>query len=581
MTYFKFQYYLLFLMVSAAFFAQNKGVENFIRLEIDKSYNDIQNKKELQKAYTFFKAKNYDSTLIYSMKHLYVKDANTLLNDYCHYFRGYCFKHKKLYNAAIKEFQWMSNKNSFYKEIVNLNKGEIAIEQSDFKNGLRCFLELEKIQPLQYVNPSYVYGNIGICYIHLKKYEKASSFLFKSLKEFEQEKDTVALVQTYTNLANMYYDQYKDALAIPYFKKAYEIAHQTKDLVQKNMTAANMAIVAENNGNLEKAISFLKESQKWRDLLNDQNKIWAVAEAEKKFAIQQKQKQIRLLQIENQLKIAERNNSLTALVLLLILFGAGIYFYLQKSKTNKIILSQKEVLNELNATKDKLFSIISHDLRSSVSSLKTSNIKLLGYLESKNYEELDTLLHRNSILANSTYNLLDNLLNWSQQQTNQLYFEKESLHLYTVVEQVLFNYKPLLFEKNITLTTNISKELYLYMDLDSLKIILRNIIDNAIKFSKSNGFISIYTEKRESQLVHLIVEDTGIGMDKETVAELTKDTQLLSRKENKEIIGTGLGLQLCKVMLQKNDGKLAMESKEGIGTKMILILPEYKNDASN
>jgi signal transduction histidine kinase len=265
----------------------------------------------------------------------------------------------------------------------------------------------------------------------------------------------------------------------------------------------------------------------------------------------------------------------------IILFGAGIYFYLQKSKTNKIILSQKEVLNELNATKDKLFSIISHDLRSSVSSLKTSNIKLLGYLESKNYEELDTLLHRNSILANSTYNLLDNLLNWSQQQTNQLYFEKESLHLYTVVEQVLFNYKPLLFEKNITLTANISKELYLYMDLDSLKIILRNIIDNAIKFSKSNGFISIYTEKRESQLVHLIVEDTGIGMDKETVAELTKDTQLLSRKENKEIIGTGLGLQLCKVMLQKNDGKLAMESKEGIGTKMILILPEYKNDASN
>lgn len=104
------------------------------------------------------------------------------------------------------------------------------------------------------------------------------------------------------------------------------------------------------------------------------------------------------------------------------MFGAGVYFYRQKIRNNKIILAQKNQLDELNATKDKLFSIVSHDLRSSVNALKTSNGKLLENLENKNYAELDVLLHKNSTIASGAYNLLDNLLNWALLQTKQAYF---------------------------------------------------------------------------------------------------------------------------------------------------------------
>ena len=260
---------------------------------------------------------------------------------------------------------------------------------------------------------------------------------------------------------------------------------------------------------------------------------------------------------------------------MLCIFGIGVYFYLQKIKKNKIILAQKENLDELNATKDKLFSIVSHDLRSSVSTLKSSNSKLMLNLKSNNLEQLDELLHKNAVVANSTYNLLDNLLNWANQQTNQIFFQKESLHLFSVIKQVEYNYKPLVSEKNIELKIEIDKNTFVFMDLDSLKIILRNLLDNSLKFTNEKGVISIFTQKYNSEYIQLIIEDTGVGMSDSVIRELLQDNSQLSKKFNKETIGTGLGMQLCKSMLLKNEGKLNIESQEEIGTKIILFLPKY------
>jgi signal transduction histidine kinase len=129
-----------------------------------------------------------------------------------------------------------------------------------------------------------------------------------------------------------------------------------------------------------------------------------------------------VLEAENKVKIAERNG----LFFLRFFFNVvwhGDLFLQTKVRNNKIILAQKR-LDELNATKDKLFSIVSHDLRSSVNALKVSNGKLQESLEQKNFAELDTQLHNNSAIANGAYNLLDNLLHWALLQTKQSYFNK-------------------------------------------------------------------------------------------------------------------------------------------------------------
>jgi signal transduction histidine kinase len=226
---------------------------------------------------------------------------------------------------------------------------------------------------------------------------------------------------------------------------------------------------------------------------------------------------------------------------------------------------------------DKLFSIVSHDLRSSVNALKTSNTKLMENLESKNYAQLDVLLHTNSSIASGAYNLLDNLLNYALLQTKQSYFYRESLHLATIVQHVEYNYTPLMQNKNIEFKSNVSSSDYIFADLDSLKIIMRNFLDNAIKFTPENGTISIYNRPASEEFCYLVIEDTGLGMNEPTRKELLKETVLLSKKQNDDIIGTGLGMQLCKSLLRKNKGKLDIESEENVGTRIIIGLPKFKD----
>ncbi|WP_243230984.1 ATP-binding protein [Flavobacterium pectinovorum] len=484
---------------------------------------------------------------------------------------------KKIFNEAKKEFNLISSDFRFnYK--VNFLLGEIALEQNEFKIALSHFNAIEKLsEDLYDFKESGVLLNIGLCHLHLREFDDAEKYFFRSVELQEVEKDSLMLISSYMNIANLYYTQYKDNQAIPYFEKAYSLSKKVKSFDLKRAAAKNMAAVEENRKNFQTALVYRKEYEAWKDSLNDQNKVWEIAEVEKKFAIKQKQKEVNVLAAENKAKIAERNGFLISSVLLFVLLGTGVYFYRQKIRNNKIILAQKNELDELNATKDKLFSIVSHDLRSSVNALKVSNSKLLDNLESKNYTELDVLLHKNSSIASGAYNLLDNLLNWALLQTQQSYFYQESLHLTSIVKHVEYNYKPLMLNKNIDFKSSISTSDYVFADLDSLKIIIRNFLDNAIKFSKENGTISIYSRPASEEFCYLVIEDTGLGMSEATRRELLKETILLSKKQNDDSIGTGLGMQLCKSLIRKNEGTLDIESEEGVGTKIIIGLPKFKN----
>lgn len=526
------------------------------------------------KSHFFFLKKEWDSTLYYSLKQLNSNSTNKELNDYGHYLRAFSFKQKKLFGEAKKEFNLISKNFAFYYK-VKLFCGEIFLEQGNYQKAIYCFNVIEKLPVGQYdFNKSAVYHNLGLCYFHLNNYKTAEKYLFKSATLQEQQKDTLRLISSYMDIANLYYEQYKDIEATPYFEKSYQLSKKTKDNELKQNSALNMSIIEENKNNFFQSLIYRKEYEQWKDSLNNQNEMWELSQLEKKFSVAQKEKKIKLLQTENKLKIAERNGLLLLFISLIILFGIGIYFYRQKIKTNRIINSQKKDLDELNSTKDKLFSIVSHDLRSSVNALKSSNKKIFDYLEVKNFTKIDSLLQNNSSITNSVYNLLDNLLNWSLLQTKQLYFYKESIHLSSVVAQIEQTYKPLMLYKNIQFESDISKKIYVHADLDSLKIILRNLLDNAIKFSYENSFISIYSEINSS-FYNLIVQDSGIGMNEETRQALLEESFLLNKK-NDEIVGTGLGIQLCKAMIKKNNGVLFIESQLGIGTKMIVQLQKIK-----
>ena len=567
---------LLFILIPFFLFSQIKSYNDVIKKELQKKAIEYKPEINFIKSQSFYLKEDWDSTLIYSMKQLSL-NTNKEIANYCHFFRGESFYTKKMYQAAQKELNQITNQFVFYPQARILLAGT-SVESRDFENAIIHYenaFEIPQIWKQPY-SLAKAYEGLGTTFIFLEKYDKAEEYLFKSLKI--KEKNKIDLFQMYNNIANLYYMQYKDQLAIPYFEKAYNLSKKTKDFGKKSMASKNMAAVEENRGNFKKALVYRKEYDRWKDSLNNQNKVWAVADFEKKFAVAQKQKQIKVLEVENQLKNSQRNWLFFFAISLFLLLTAGVYFYAQKVKNAKIILLQKNKLDELNATKDQLFSIVSHDLRSSVNALKTSNAKLSATLETKNYDELNQLIIQNSGIANGAYSLLDNLLHWALLQTKQLYFHKESVHLFSIVQQIEYNYKPLLIDKSITFENSVSKNIFIFVDLDSLKIVLRNLLDNAIKFSNENGKISFYTHENNSESCQLVLEDNGLGMDKETIKEVLKDDGLLAKKGKSEAIGTGLGMQLCKQMIKKNGGTIQIESQVHKGTKIILTFPKTEQN---
>jgi signal transduction histidine kinase len=574
----KFIFIIVLLFFYFFTFSQNKKRKLFFYLEIKKTANYYYKEQNFNKAQSFYFKMQWDSTLVYSMKHL-TNSSNTKLNDLCHFFRADSFRRKKMFLESKKEYNLISNDFQFlYK--IKIGLGAIYLEERDFSRAALNFQEIEQSKEnrtFDYDRTSLIH-DLGICFMELKEFDKAEKYLFKSVLMYQFEKNDTLLITSYMDIATLYYNQYKDKQAIPYFEKAYQLSKKIKSFELKQNATINMSVVEENRGNFKQSLAYRKESEQWKDSLNNQNKIWAVADYEKKFAVAQKQKQIKVLEIENELKETQRKTMFYSVLGMLLLMAGGVYMYAQKVKNAKIILSQKIKLDELNATKDQLFSIVSHDLRSSVNALKTSNAKLTNSLETKDYQQLDQLLQQNSTIANGAYSLLDNLLHWALLQTKQLYFHKDSVHLHSIVQQIEYNYKPLLLDKSITFANVVSKNSFIFVDLDSLKIILRNLLDNAIKFSPENGQISMYTVETTTNFCQLVIQDTGLGMTQNTINELLVDNELLAKKENSEIIGTGLGMQLCKQMIKKNGGSLNIESELNQGTKMILSFPKTKQN---
>lgn len=557
-------FFLLLLTLADALFAQS-GSKEFFNNELQKTADRFRSERPFYKAYSFFRVKQWDSVLVYSGRQ---SEANQEVNAYCRLLRGISFREKKMFAQARKTFLLIPKTFRFYPVVLS-NLGEIALEQNQYQEALRFFSAAEG-QSGAYKGSS-LYHNIGLCYFHLNQLDRAEPYLKKAMLMQENEKDSVLLTGSYMDMANLYYQQYKDELAIPYFEKAYNWSKKIKHFELKQNAALNMAVVEENRKNPQRALVYRKEYEILRDSLSDQNKVWAVAETEKKYAVGQKQKEITLLQARGKIRETQRNGLFFSSVLLLAFFGTAVYFYRQKVKTNRIILSQKLALDELNATKDRLFSIVSHDLRSSVHALKTSNSKLSENLGTKNYEALGKLLRDNAAMANSTYSLLDNLLNWAMMQTRQSYFQPEPNRLFALVEQAAYNYKPLMADKNIGFENSIGNEVVVFADLDSVKIIFRNLIDNAVKFSQAGDRISVYIQSVNHKHCQVVMKDTGNGMKPETVSQILKNT--LTQNQAKSSAGTGLGMQLCQSLIEKNGGQLAIESQPGIGTKITITLP--------
>ncbi|MGH1386908.1 ATP-binding protein [Kordia sp.] len=568
--------YFFALVFTSYLFAQKQHEQIFIDAVKVKIAEHTSN-KHFQKASHFFIEKIWDSTLVHSAKQLNL-NTNLELNNYCHYYRGVSFQLKKIFKEAEKEFEQISTDFIFY-PLVRMILGEIALEREQYQKALNYFKEIENIKDIDKfgIVASIIEDNIGVCYIHLEKYDKAEVYLLKRLQVQGIEKDTMQLIGIYGNIANSYYNQYKDNKAIPYFEKAHTLSKALKvksvrSFSLKSEAARNMSIVEENRKDFAKALAYRKEFEKWTDSLNNQNKIWETAQREKQDAIKEKQKEVIVLEADNKTKIAERNGFIYSSIILLILLGTGTYFYREKVKSNKTIATQKETLNELNATKDYLFSVVSHDLRSPVNALRKQHKKLKNQIAKNDLDSLEKTIDTSTTISESMYGLLNNVLHWSLEQSNQLLFRQEKLALKPIIEHVVYDFENLASAKAISLETTLDSTIAANFDRESLKIVLRNLLDNAVKYTDEYGKIHIQTTATAHESI-IEVTDTGKGFSSAQIEKINDLTTITMEKIDRSK-GVGLGLLLCVTLIKKNKGVFSIEQNNPKGSIIKITLPK-------
>ncbi len=243
---------------------------------------------------------------------------------------------------------------------------------------------------------------------------------------------------------------------------------------------------------------------------------------------------------------------------------------------NKLMESEAQ-LKELNANKDKFFSIISHDLKSPFTSLLGFSEYLVEDLDDLSQDEIKEFATNIHKAAKNVFNLLENLLQWSRIQTGRIKFSPTQFSLTELTESIIALYLVNAAKKKIKLVNELNVELNVFADKFMIDTVIRNLISNAIKFTKVGGEIKLIV-KNEKDFIKVSVKDNGVGMKDEIKSKLFKIDEHVTTKGTDQEKGTGLGLILCKEFVEKNGGKIWVESEVGKGSEFIFTIPLLKEE---
>jgi signal transduction histidine kinase len=309
------------------------------------------------------------------------------------------------------------------------------------------------------------------------------------------------------------------------------------------------------------------------------------------FRLEDERKQLLEKTSQQEASLAYRNRLLIVSAVATALL-IGLIFLLKRANsrtraTNKMLVAQgdeialqKQELEKANLTKDKFFSIIAHDLRSPLSSLKAYSMLIVNHINDLTKEELRTMGEQLAGSVDNTLRLTDNLITWARLQRGEIQVNKVPVSIKPVVDEVVFLFHGVAKEKKISLETHIPVDLEAMGDTDHINFIIRNLVNNALKFTGQDGKIEV-TASRSGKWIDVSVKDSGVGMSQKTLDSIFQVGHRSSEGTRGEK-GTGLGLPMCKEFAVKMEGDLLASSKQGEGSVFILRLPAsaYHSTAS-
>lgn len=513
---------------------------------------------------------------------------------------------------------------------IYINVGMVYNRLGDFDSAVEYYTKASKYAAV--VGDSARLGNsfngVGTGYYNAGKLDSAKVYYRKALSFFEKTNNVSRMAAAINNLGNIYTDE-KDSLGIglAYYQRAYDIYKQegnlrnlvfvmeglgcvyyelgnydrAKNIFLDGLQQAikneygyyiiqlyyeDLSRVYEETGEIKNALEAYKSYKTYLDSMQLEKRLYQAAAIEKKYELTKNEAIISKLNAEKKLAMIQiekdkafRNLGIFAILILLVITTYVSFGNYHRKRINRLLTekniqieAQRNELAQINASKNKFFSIIAHDLKNPLHAVLG-----FSFLLHHEYERFDDNNRKKfaTDIYNSTNNifrLLQNLLDWSRIQTGMMQYAPIVFEISSLQDKICNLLNPMAEQKGITLDYKVPGDINVYATPMMIDTVLRNLVNNAIKFTPNGGTVSLYFKFYE-KVVACCVQDTGIGMTEDELDQLFSIDSKIKKKGTNNEDGSGLGLILCKEFVHLNKGKIWAKSEVGKGTTFCFTVP--------
>jgi signal transduction histidine kinase len=574
-------------------------------LDLAKGIEDYQNESLVlyRISFIYYNINDFNKSLEYAIKSANILLLHNIEKSLADSYNFIGYIHSSLKNKDLAQ-EYYEKAHALYVKENNIrglsasynNLGTIYNENKENSKAIEYYSKsLEYAKQLKDDEGiSISLNNIGMIYVEMGQIDKGIDSYFRSLEFSGKLFDKSDYTNTFNNIASAYLKAGNLKKAEEYVLNALPLAKKVTDLAVPQESYQILAKIYSKKGQYNKAFEYQEIQLKYNDSLYTQQKTSSIAEMQTRFETEAKEKEIQLLKKDNEISVLEverHKNTQKYLGISSVLFlilAIVIFISLRVKRKTNILLSQKnkeleqtnqkliiseQILKELNATKDKFFSIIAHDLKNPFNALLGFSELLERNYDTYTKDEIKEYINVIYESSQSLFKLLDNLLQWSRTQTGSITYNPEQFELLSIIKQEVSYLQLNADKKKIDIKVLVNKSLSAYADKNIISSVIRNLVNNAIKFTNTNGRVEIRA-KDYAEGVEISITDSGIGIDNDDLDKIFQLNSSISNKGTANEEGTGLGLLLCKEFVEMNNGRIWATSIKGKGSTFYFTLPK-------
>lgn len=505
---------------------------------------------------------------------------------------GRIYKEMGQYDLAIENYRKADSLSHEFADLysglyTHREMGDLNLRIGQYGKALenlQAALRLSREQRVQFIQPD-ILIDLGRLYSSQKDYGQATRYYDTAGMLYKLVDNRHGLAKVEIGLGRILLEQKRNTEAREKFESGLAIAKELNAGMVLVDVYQEMSRLMERTGDYKGSLEYLKLHSALRDSLFSRNMMGNNIRYQLRFLTDSKDREIAALNEVNALRAAQIGRQHTIRNIIIVLFlVTGVFLYTlyrsnrRKVEINRLLLAHQdelekrsEELEELNKLKDKFFSIISHDLRSPINSL--AGVLNLMDKNGVSPEELPDLTRELRMQFNHTRGLITNLLNWAMLQMDKVTIQKDSLNLFQLVDENL-KLAAATSSKKLELINDVPDTMTIMADRNMMNLVVRNLVTNSIKFTDSGGYVKVYAEESAKEVI-IAVEDNGVGMSPEIQETLLeKKSMNYTTRGTANEKGTGLGLNLCREFLERNNGRIWLKSSEGVGTTFYIAVPK-------